>query len=62
MCFVTFQSTDLGEACYMTQWYEFDLQSQKTILTIMERSKRPVVLTAGKFFSLTLGTLARVSV
>lgn len=54
------QSTVLSEACYMCDWNSCDLNICKSLFIIMERGKKPVVLTAGKLFSLTLNTLMTV--
>lgn len=35
---------------------------QKMLLIIMSRSKRPVILTAGKFFTLSIDTLTLVNI
>lgn len=50
----------LSEACYMSQWNKCDTSVCKSLAIIMERGKKPVVLRAGKLFSLTLTTLMKV--
>lgn len=44
----------------MSRWYECNPYVQKKMYMIMERCTRPVVLTAGKFFILSLNTLTTV--
>jgi hypothetical protein len=44
----------------MGNWYEYDLSSRKALLILMERSKRPVVITAGKILNLSLETFTTV--
>ncbi|KAF2892955.1 hypothetical protein ILUMI_13215 [Ignelater luminosus] len=57
---VTLQSSNIGEACYMTEWIACGPLVRKTLFIIMERSKRLLVLTAGKFINLSLFSLAAV--
>jgi hypothetical protein len=45
----------------MSDWNECDSEIRKSLAIIMERGKRPVILTAGKLFSLTLTTLMTVA-
>ncbi|XP_063912015.1 odorant receptor 33a-like [Zophobas morio] len=57
----TFTSNDsLAAAVYMTEWYKYDVKNQKALLTVMERSKRPVVVTVGKFVDLSLITFTTI--
>lgn len=49
------------QACYECNWYEYELSVRKTIFIIMERSKRPMKLTAAKFATLSLQSFAAVS-
>jgi hypothetical protein len=44
----------------MGNWYEYDISSRKALLILMERSKRPVVITAGKILNLSLETFTTV--
>ncbi|RZB40845.1 7tm 6 domain containing protein, partial [Asbolus verrucosus] len=46
----------LTNAIYMGQWYEYDIVSRKALIIIMERSKKPMIVTAGKIISVTLQT------
>jgi hypothetical protein len=44
----------------MGQWYNYDLKSQKALITLMERSKTPMLITAGKILPLSLETFTMV--
>ncbi|KAJ8958596.1 hypothetical protein NQ318_016317 [Aromia moschata] len=57
---VMIKSREVGDACYMTNWYEADVKIQKILFIIMERSKRPIQFTAGGFFTLSLPTLTKI--
>nr|XP_022900458.1 putative odorant receptor 85d [Onthophagus taurus] len=54
------KSSGVGEACYMSEWNTLNPNVNKYLFIIMERSKIPTILTAGKFFNLTLGTLMMI--
>ncbi|KAI4458986.1 odorant receptor [Holotrichia oblita] len=58
--FQVFVSGGIGLACYMTEWNTICPETRKLIFIIMERSKIPIVLTAGKFFNLNLSTLMMI--
>ncbi|XP_050512845.1 odorant receptor 94a-like [Diabrotica virgifera virgifera] len=53
-------SNEISDACYSSEWFECDLSSQKMFLTIMERSKYPLILRAANFFTLNLPTLMTI--
>lgn len=57
----TFKSTTIQDSCYLSDWINFDTKVRKTLFIIMERSKRPVYLTAGKFANLSLDSFKSVS-
>ncbi|KAF2892958.1 hypothetical protein ILUMI_13218 [Ignelater luminosus] len=57
---VTVQSSRIGDACYDTEWVYCGPVVRKTMFLIMERSKRPLILTAGKFVDLSLSSLVAV--
>ncbi|KAF5308144.1 hypothetical protein FQR65_LT06323 [Abscondita terminalis] len=59
---VTIQSAMVRDACYMTEWIYCGPMVRKHLFLIMERSKRPMVLTAGKFVNLSLASLVTVSI
>ncbi|RZB38747.1 7tm 6 domain containing protein, partial [Asbolus verrucosus] len=46
----------LMDSIYLGQWYEYDTVSKKTLLVLMERSKKPMIVTAGKIINLSLET------
>ncbi|KAK5638613.1 hypothetical protein RI129_012908 [Pyrocoelia pectoralis] len=61
---VTLESQNVLKACYDMEFYGADVRFQKGLILMMERSKRPITFTAGKFSALTLGTfiwIARTS-
>ncbi|XP_063906963.1 uncharacterized protein LOC135125348 [Zophobas morio] len=43
-------------AICMGPWYKYDVEIRKNLLIIMERSKRPVLITAGKVVNVTVRT------
>ncbi|XP_031329182.1 odorant receptor 94a-like isoform X2 [Photinus pyralis] len=57
---VTIQSYRVLEACYMTEWVYRGPKVRQNLFLIMERSKRPMVMTAGKFVNLSLSSLVSV--
>lgn len=44
----------------MGNWYKLEPQSQSALLVVMERSKKPMVVTAGKILDLSLTTFTTV--
>nr|UTN00974.1 odorant receptor [Semanotus bifasciatus] len=56
---VMIKSTDVGDACYTTNWHDSDIKIRKMLFIIMERAKIPVTLTGG-FFTLSLATLTAI--
>ena len=59
--FFNFQNKSLTDAIYMSHWYKYDTRTRKILLIIMERSKKPMVVTTGKIFSLTYSTFISVN-
>ncbi|XP_063911979.1 odorant receptor 33b-like [Zophobas morio] len=55
-CLQLSMSNTLTSAVYMGTWYEFDLKSRKALIILMERSKRPIIITAGKILESSLVT------
>ncbi|XP_056637749.1 odorant receptor 85b-like [Diorhabda sublineata] len=53
-------SDEITEACYSTFWYKCNAKIQKIFITVMERSKYPVKLKAGNFYTLNLATLMTI--
>ncbi|XP_063913073.1 odorant receptor 85c-like [Zophobas morio] len=54
------ENNELMSAIYMGPWYNYDVRVRKFLLIIMERSKIPLVLTAGKVINLTYATFTSV--
>lgn len=44
----------------MGQWYKYDLKSRNALIILMERSKKPMIVTAGKILDLSLVTFTTV--
>ncbi|GJQ66194.1 hypothetical protein Trydic_g4253 [Trypoxylus dichotomus] len=59
---VIFKSNKIIESCFLSKWYKLDLKSQKHVLILMERAKKPLSITLYNlvFVSLeSLGVVAR---
>ncbi|KAJ8943734.1 hypothetical protein NQ318_007182 [Aromia moschata] len=54
------QSDSIINAIYMSEWYNYDNKSKKALITLMERAKRPMVVTAGKLLDLSLVTFTMI--
>ncbi|KAJ3666976.1 hypothetical protein Zmor_002390 [Zophobas morio] len=54
------ENQNLMNAVYMSRWYEFDIQCRKALIMLMEGSKKPMVVTAGKLFPLSLDTFTMI--
>jgi hypothetical protein len=50
----------LSSAIYMSKWYEYGVTSKRALIILMERSKKPMVVVAGKVFDLSLQTFTTV--
>jgi hypothetical protein len=59
-CKLCFQSNTLTNAIYMGNWYDYDVKSRKALITLMEGSKQPMTVTAGKIIDLSLSTFVAV--
>lgn len=46
----------------MGTWYDYDIKSKKALIILMERSKRPITLSAGKILEMSLDTFTMVCV
>ncbi|XP_045483254.1 putative odorant receptor 85d [Harmonia axyridis] len=57
---ITIQSHELVRSVYMSNWYESTPKVRKMIFIFMERCKKPIVCTAGNFFTLSLATLITI--
>ncbi|KAF2894897.1 hypothetical protein ILUMI_11275, partial [Ignelater luminosus] len=54
---IILQSEKIRDACYMSEWTNCGPSVRRTLFIIMERSKRPLRLTAAKFVVLSLSSL-----
>ncbi|XP_018566518.1 odorant receptor Or1-like [Anoplophora glabripennis] len=54
------ESNSIINDIYMSEWYTYDEKSKKALLTLMERAKRPIKVTAGKLLDLSLATFATI--
>ncbi|XP_063912008.1 odorant receptor Or1-like [Zophobas morio] len=54
------ENSTLMQAVHMGKWYEYDQKSKKSLIVLMERSKRPMVVTAGKILDLSLETFTTI--
>ncbi|XP_063905039.1 uncharacterized protein LOC135124071 [Zophobas morio] len=54
------ENNSLINAICMGPWYRYDAKIRKLLLIIMERSKRPMILTAGAVVNVTLETFVSV--
>ncbi|XP_023310033.1 odorant receptor Or1-like [Anoplophora glabripennis] len=54
------ESNSVINAIYMSEWYTYDEKSKKALLTLMERAKRPIKVTAGKLLDLSLATFTAI--
>ncbi|XP_056629904.1 odorant receptor Or2-like [Diorhabda sublineata] len=53
------KSERVTEACYLSKWYEFDFKVKKSLLILMTRCSKAIVLSAG-IFDLTLETFTMI--
>jgi hypothetical protein len=51
----------LTNAAYMSEWYEYDIKSKRTLIILMERCQRPMIVTSGKILDLSLITFTKVN-
>ncbi|KAJ3656609.1 hypothetical protein Zmor_015673 [Zophobas morio] len=54
------ENQTLIQAVYTGKWYEYDLKSQRALIILMERSRRPMIVTAGKILDLSLETFTTI--
>ncbi|KAJ3666963.1 hypothetical protein Zmor_002379 [Zophobas morio] len=54
------ESNSLSNAIYMGNWYDYDINSKKDLIFLMERSKRPISVTAGKILDLSVDTFVMI--
>ena len=55
------QSLELRQAAFDGPWLKMDPKTTMFIVIFLERSKRPLRVTAGKIFTLSLNTYTYVS-
>ncbi|XP_064212367.1 odorant receptor 33a isoform X1 [Tribolium castaneum] len=55
------ENNSLINAIYMNRWYEYKKESQKALIILMECSKKPLLITAGRVVDLSLETFTLVS-
>nr|QGW50333.1 odorant receptor 3 [Chouioia cunea] len=54
------QSEAVGYAVYQSMWYALDVPAKKKIQTIILRSQRPLKMTAGSFYVLSLPNFTKI--
>ncbi|KAJ3656610.1 hypothetical protein Zmor_015674 [Zophobas morio] len=54
------ENNTLISSIYMGKWYNYDVKSQRALITLMERSKRPLIITAGQILDLSLETFTTI--
>ncbi|KAL3289220.1 hypothetical protein HHI36_003654 [Cryptolaemus montrouzieri] len=57
---LTIQSQELIRSSYMGNWYKSTPKVRKILFIFLERCKRPVELSAAKFFSLSLASFITI--
>nr|XP_015839871.1 PREDICTED: odorant receptor 85b-like [Tribolium castaneum] len=65
--FYCYYGTNLSEECdkittsvYMGKWYKYDVKSRKALILLMERSKKPTIVSAGKILDLSVETFTTI--
>ncbi|XP_015185284.1 PREDICTED: odorant receptor 4-like [Polistes dominula] len=56
--YLTSKSADIERAAYHLTWYELNPKESRFLLLLMVRSRKPFVITAGKFMNLSLEVFA----
>lgn len=49
------------EACYLSNWYNLNHESQMTLMLLMEKSKHPLLVQLYKFINISLESLGVAS-
>ncbi|KAK9718502.1 7tm Odorant receptor [Popillia japonica] len=57
---IIFKSEKIIESCYLSSWYKLDVRSQKYLLLLTERAKRPLIITVYKIVFISLASLGVV--
>ncbi|KAK9884864.1 hypothetical protein WA026_009086 [Henosepilachna vigintioctopunctata] len=55
-----YQSSLIGTAAYMSDWYTFDLNSKKMLIILMERAQQPLFFNAGNILPLSMATFVSI--
>lgn len=55
------QSEAVCEAMYFSEWYKLPKQQMTSLLLVMQRTRRPVVFTPGKYCTMTFDNFVTVS-
>jgi hypothetical protein len=45
----------------MGSWYKYNIKCRRALIILMERSRRPIIITAGKILDLSLETFTTVT-
>ncbi|RZB39333.1 7tm 6 domain containing protein, partial [Asbolus verrucosus] len=59
-CWQLIMSNNVTTAIYMSNWYDYDINSKKALMVLMERSQTPMIVTAGKILDLSLVTFTTI--
>ncbi|KAK9730332.1 7tm Odorant receptor [Popillia japonica] len=54
---VIYKSDKIIESSCTSKWYQLDIQSKRTLLLLMERAKRPLIVKLYKFVFISLDSL-----
>ncbi|GJQ66199.1 hypothetical protein Trydic_g4258 [Trypoxylus dichotomus] len=54
---ITYKSNKIIESVYLSQWYQISKKSQKTLILLMERAKRPLTIQLYKLVIVSLDSL-----
>ncbi|XP_044749218.1 odorant receptor 49b-like [Coccinella septempunctata] len=57
---LTSESVAISDAIYESEWYDADMETRRTMLMMMRRSQRCLILTVGKFEKVALRTVLRI--
>ena len=60
MCVSPIQSLKAQMAVYDCEWYERSLKFKKLVHIVISRAHHPIILTAGKLYTLSLDSFAKV--
>ncbi|XP_045483689.1 odorant receptor Or1-like [Harmonia axyridis] len=57
---LNYESSSIGNAIYMSDWYTFDSEARRMVLMLMERAKKPLIFKAGNLLPLSIGTFVSI--